>query len=551
MAAVEAEVQANVDGTEPLAAADDLSPPPPPEAQPVEPEHNLIAAQAALQGGIVSTSTTSQQIFARSHVSPVLSPQFTMATDHPPLRLSNIRLVGSSKVRPSFLSHVCGPYISQPTPIQRLLGVGSSSTTLLPVPGERTTLRELLTLSARLAGDLDRLDLYNKIDVTLQPTPLTSSPQETDIVLTLSESPRLWLKTSSDVGNGEGSVSVQGRLRNLFGGGERLEGSYEKGTRTKTALNAVLSTPVAASANHVARLAVFNMERDKSYYASHSESVTGLKASFEAANRAKGVTNEWAWELVWRRLGSMTGNASVPVRKARGDDVKSSLIHTLVHDSRDDVFLGTEGWFGRSITELASRWLGGERDHVRWEGEVSISRKMPEDLPRRVLGLNNNVVGGDDAMQGSGYSLGARSGFILSRGPTHLSDLFHLGGPTSLRMFSPNSLGPKAARDALGGWSFYSVGGSIFAPIPRKAHWPLKVHSWVNAGQIVGGHANGRGASLSAAATQPSSSAGVGLAYTQGALRVELNAGMPLTSRRGDGLRKGVQFGIGVDFLGG
>lgn len=57
------------------------------------------------------------------------------------------------------------------------------------------------------------------------------------MLLQLRESPRLFLKSSTDVGNGEGSVSVQGRIRNLFGGAEKLEGSYEMGTRTRGAMN--------------------------------------------------------------------------------------------------------------------------------------------------------------------------------------------------------------------------------------------------------------------------------------------------------------------------
>ncbi|PWN25680.1 hypothetical protein BDZ90DRAFT_281493 [Jaminaea rosea] len=490
------------------------------------PEHNLIAAQQALQGGI-----------------------FTMATDHPPLRLSSIRLIGTTHVRPSFLSHLCAPYISQPTALQRLLGVGpssSSSSHPLPAPGERTTLRELLALSARLAEQLDRLDLFRGVDVTLLPSASADSPhskEETDIVIQLAEAPRFWLKSSSDVGNGEGSVSLQGRVRNLFGGGEKLEGSYEVGTRTRSALNATLSAPVAGSADHVARLGVYSCERDKSWYASHEESSAGLRVSIEGANRARGLTNELACEGVWRRIGRVGAGASTPVRRERGDDVKTSLVHTLVHDTRDEPFLGSEGWFGKSVTELASRWLGGGRDHLRWEGEASLTRR----LDFTSTGLRGEV-------QGWGYSTGLRTGFILPlrRGERHhLSDLFHLGGPTSLRMFSPNSLGPKSGRDSLGGWAYYEVGGSLFAPCwPGKAHWPLKVHAFLNAGQVAGG-ASSRGQSLLSAAREPSMSAGMGLAYTQGPLRVEVNAGMPITSRRGDGQRKGVQFGIGIDFLGG
>jgi outer membrane protein insertion porin family len=44
-------------------------------------------------------------------------------------------------------------------------------------------------------------------------------------------------------------------------------------------------------------------------------------------------------------------------------------------------------------------------------------------------------------------------------------------------------------------------------------------------------------------------SAGVGLIYLFDPVRVELNFGVPLAARASDGTRKGVQFGIGLEFL--
>jgi hypothetical protein len=47
----------------------------------------------------------------------------------------------------------------------------------------------------------------------------------------------------------------------------------------------------------------------------------------------------------------------------------------------------------------------------------------------------------------------------------------------------------------------------------------------------------------------PSVSAGLGLIYQFDPVRVELNFGMPLTMLKGDGCRRGIQVGIGLDFL--
>ena len=48
---------------------------------------------------------------------------------------------------------------------------------------------------------------------------------------------------------------------------------------------------------------------------------------------------------------------------------------------------------------------------------------------------------------------------------------------------------------------------------------------------------------------QPSISAGLGLVYKFDPIRVEVNLGVPLVASKGDGTRKGVQVGVGLEFL--
>jgi len=159
------------------------------------------------------------------------------------------------------------------------------------------------------------------------------------------------------------------------------------------------------------------------------------------------------------------------------------------------------------------------------------------------------------------FSLGARAGVLhpLTNGddgtaPTP-SDRFQLGGPTNLRMFRANSLGPRDGVDSVGGDLFWAAGASLITHLPRKPHWPVKAHAFLNAGQLepLHRHEDGVGSSLrssiSAALSRPSVSTGVGLIYHFDPVRVELNFGVPLTARASDGTRKGVQIGIGLEFL--
>jgi outer membrane protein insertion porin family len=109
--------------------------------------------------------------------------------------------------------------------------------------------------------------------------------------------------------------------------------------------------------------------------------------------------------------------------------------------------------------------------------------------------------------------------------------------------------------DSLGGDLFWAAGVSLITHLPRKPHWPVKAHAFLNAGQLepLHRHEDGLGSSLrssvSAALTQPSVSTGVGLIYHFDPVRVELNFGVPLAARTSDGTRKGVQVGIGLEFL--
>lgn len=95
------------------------------------------------------------------------------------------------------------------------------------------------------------------------------------------------------------------------------------------------------------------------------------------------------------------------------------------------------------------------------------------------------------------WSLGFRTGIMKTldnRAPC-LSDRFMLGGPTCVRMFRMNTLGPKQKRtydmcisfsdESLGGDAYWAAGASLLAPIPTRSHWPLRLHTFLNTGQLM------------------------------------------------------------------
>lgn len=552
------------------------------EQEPIKP-HNLLQATELLQAG-----ANSPLPFAPA----------------PILRLNAIRISGAGRaLRPSYLASLCRPYmdptLSDQNPNANIINslyYGSRISHVLP--GQPTTLPSILALTSSLAGDLDKLDVFRNIEASLAPSMFPGASQEdVDVIIACGKPKgRVFLKSSTDVGNGEGSASVQGRIRNVLGGAETLQGSATFGTRTKQAFNLEFGGPLAGNPDIEYKLAAFSHERDYSAFASLSEAVKGVRASINSSltDEPKGVVDacqdvmpaatttqhEFAYEASLRELGRVMGDASVAVRKmAVAPSVKSALSWTWVRESRDSAILPSSGSKLRTVLEYAG--LGGDAQHVKAELEASTGRHISPlrsllslaswtttsasgllgqetsslHSTRPPTSLDADSIGSLSSILHPIYAtLTLRSGLLhaLSFSAPHFSDRFQLGGPTSLRMFRHSSLGPKCDTDSLGADAFWSLGLSLLSPIPKLPHWPLMLHTFFNAGQMSQLPPPSHSSAWRTACQsllQPSTSIGVGLVYFQGPLRVELNAGVPLTARNGDATRTGLQLGIGIDFL--
>lgn len=132
---------------------------------------------------------------------------------------------------------------------------------------------------------------------------------------------------------------------------------------------------------------------------------------------------------------------------------------------------------------------------------------------------------------------------------------------------------PRAYRiisvDSLGGDLYWAAGLSLIADIPRRSHWPLKTHFFVNAGRLdtldicvysVHVHVLTPTDHVTTARrpilddirsclSSPSITTGVGLIFTHGPARAEINFGVPLVAAKSDRIVRGLQFAVGIDFL--
>jgi len=216
------------------------------------------------------------------------------------------------------------------------------------------------------------------------------------------------------------------------------------------------------------------------------------------------------------------------MRHAAGSSIKSSIFHNWTQDTRDDKITATRGTYFRLFQELAG--LGGDASFYKAETEAQFSRKI---LPNAFL------------------SFAARSGILWSMlSPTYFSDRFQMGGPTSVRMFRNNSMGPRDNSDSLGGELYWSAGLSLISDIPKKPSWPVKTHIFINSGRLDNiDKSKSLATNVKECITKPCVSAGVGIIYRFDPLRVEVNFGVPLVASKSDGHRRGFEVGIGVNFL--
>lgn len=398
-----------------------------------------------------------------------------------------------------------------------------------------------------------------------------AAPTDLDISIRVAEKSRFILKTGTDLGNTEGSAYGNLLLRNMLGGAESLSLNASAGTRTRSAYSAALSTPVGSNPDVRLSLEALASATQKPW-ASHEEDVKGgtLRLAWLSA---AGDAHSLAYSGAWRQLTGLGASASPTVRADAGDSVKSSLTHTFARDRRDAPMLPQSGYLARTAVELAG-WgpLGGDVSFSK--SEVELAGAIPIPLPGVAAKSTGISIGGGLRMGllcplPLGYSLGGRTS--LSR----VNDRFQLGGPTDVRGFKLGGLGPRDGGDAVGGDVFAAGSVNLMVPLPRSGpSSPLRFQIFANGGRLVamktrtgpsgekegaaapttamdsGAVMRGMGTALAELANGlPSMAAGFGLVYAHPVARFELNFSLPLVLRRGEEGRKGLQVGVGINFL--
>ncbi|WWC86982.1 uncharacterized protein L201_001863 [Kwoniella dendrophila CBS 6074] len=447
-----------------------------------------------------------------------------------PLRLTSIKLSPAPKTtRSGFLNSLLSPFISSPS-------ASYKPSFLNPAPPLPTNLHEILISTKALVAHLNEFGIYDmdKVGIRFEPKRGGDS-DEIEMVLSLREKGRLFLKAGTEVGGGEGGGNVTARIRNIFGGAESLEGNASIGTKTKSAYQVSLTTPLFASPLLSFGVSGFSLDRDNSAFASHRERTQGARAKLSAIS--PWGTHDLQYELVNRAIDHLTPNASVSIRELAIPSTKSSISHIWTSDTRDDLWMGTKGRLLKFTHEYAG--LPGSSEKAKFFKSTTMSQLS------RALYPGSNIH----------YSISSLTTMLLplfpaNLGPTYLPDRTYLGGPNSVRGWGVGGLGRRDGPDSLGGDLSWALGLSVFAPIPKKEHWPLKLHGFINSGKVVAyDRARSFTDNLTKLYSSPNLSVGLGLMYRLEPIRIELNFSMPLIGRKGERTSRGLGVGVGIEFL--
>ncbi|KZO98496.1 hypothetical protein CALVIDRAFT_561954 [Calocera viscosa TUFC12733] len=441
-----------------------------------------------------------------------------------PLRLTALRITAPHTSQ-AFLDTLLAPYLTPPP----------------TSPSAVSTLRSVL----RQTRDVTQALAATNIFTSLQPTLVRSlsplaEPGDVELLVMAKERGRRFLKGETNVGNSEASGSLTGRLFNTLGCGDSLSVVVSTGTRTRKSYEATFDVPLIALARALpsakeggkgrpgwelstrGEAGLWEYERDWTSWAGCWERQKGAKVGI--STRTPLGSHTLAYSLVSRQIHSLAPTASLSTRFAAGTSLKSSISHTVSNSASDG------RWGYRLSQELAG--LGGDAKFLRSEANFS-----------RLLPLTSSLSA----------SFTARTGFLhpLSTTPVPLSDRLFLGGPTSVRMFGLNGLGPHDGLDATGGEISASAGLSLLGKFGGRAQdWPLQWHLFTNAGSL-GRLLPGQSAvdTIQKTLSRPSVSVGLGLVGRLDAIRIEMNLGVPLVAAKGEGLTRGWSLGIGLEFL--
>ncbi|KAI8971400.1 surface antigen-domain-containing protein [Pilobolus umbonatus] len=415
---------------------------------------------------------------------------------------------------------------------------------------EAKTVADVINLSQQTAERLQQLDIFESVQLRLDNAsdmdPL-AAPGSINVVYRVKEKSRVFIKTGTEIGNNEGNMNGSITLRNVFGGAELLEAMASSGTRNSSAFQFTLSRPVNASPDSRIDINAHRVLCSNTVVSSYEELSRGIGLRYKTVSNLG--YHELSYGVDWRSIDRVLPSASMSIRREAGNSLKSSIHHIFIHDRRDDALLPSNGHYVRVAQELSGVFGIGNSHFFKTEIETQLCKQLGGG--QVIKGEDDEVIGVHPGFVFSGsFKTGVLANLCDSRKGSTVSDRFLLGGPLSVRGFRNGGIGPRDGHDALGGNMYWAAGLSAIAPIPKLESKPVRAHAFVNAGTNIPWKTGTNAAATMEALTQsPSVSTGFGIIFRHSIARIELNYCIPLTAARGDHVKRGLQLGLGLNFL--
>ncbi|GAA5815267.1 hypothetical protein MFLAVUS_008773 [Mucor flavus] len=408
---------------------------------------------------------------------------------------------------------------------------------------------DVINSSQDVAENLMRLDIFDHVNILLDNAtdsdPLAAAGS-INVVYQVKEKSRVFIKTGTEIGNNEGNMNGSITLRNVFGGAELLETVASFGTRNSSSFQFTLGKPVSASPDSRIDFNAHRVLCNNTLTSSYEELARGAGLRYKTVSRFG--YHELSYDMTWRSIDRVSPNASLSIRKEVGHSLKSSINHVFVRERRDDILLPSSGHYIRIAQELSGLLGLGNSHFFKTEFESQFCHQLgggqllKDKETDELLGVHPGFV----------LSTTLRAGWLANlsdeKKSSSVSDRFLLGGPLSIRGFRNAGVGPRDYKDALGGNMYWAAGISAIAPLPKLESKPLRAHAFINAGTNVPSGSNIQ-STVQDLIKSPSISAGFGLIYRHSIARIELNYCLPITAAKGDQIKRGLQLGIGLNFL--
>ncbi|CAN8257094.1 unnamed protein product [Cochlearia groenlandica] len=305
---------------------------------------------------------------------------------------------------------------------------------------QATTLQELLKASKVANFNLQSLDIFDSVKITLDSGP-HELPGTTNVVIDVVESKspftgQIGTSTKSEARSSslEGSI----KYKNIFGYGDIWDGSLAYGCDNSAEVGLGMYLPRFRGRPNPFTSRVYLSTQDWLKFSSYKERALGLSLGILSSKY-----HELVYNIALRNLIDPTQMASRYIRRQLGHNLVSALKYSFKVDERNSSLRPTRGYSFISTSQIGG--LAPDSRTLRFlRQEVDLRYAVPLGFYRAAL--NFGVSGGLTFPWGNGYKSRASSvpeRFFLGG---NISPVCSLGEPSALWGFKTRGVGPNEPR---------------------------------------------------------------------------------------------------------